>query len=185
MDKKEEIVTPNKELSAYLDRYFPSGDNRRGDALVIVSFANILLHEKDKKTKEVAEVLRKVQTEGWKGKDMLEINKIGTDWLIEEHRKDKLTSEVANVVHKIPEENVMTLWSIILSKCNSVGIGTAYRQVVPSVIETYHLPIELEEFNGGRNRSKYYFKLLYYPLKILEHLKYIRYGSRGKIVRLV
>lgn len=51
---KEEIVTPNEELSAYLDRYFPKGDSRRGDALVIVAFANILLHEKEKKIKEVS-----------------------------------------------------------------------------------------------------------------------------------
>ena len=45
---KEESITPNEELSAYLDRYFPKSDNRRGDALVIVSFANILLHEAQK-----------------------------------------------------------------------------------------------------------------------------------------
>ena len=38
-------IKPNQELEAYLDRYFPKSDNRRGDALVIVAFANILLNE--------------------------------------------------------------------------------------------------------------------------------------------
>lgn len=36
----------NEELEAYLDRYFPKGDDRRGDALVIVAFANLLLNKK-------------------------------------------------------------------------------------------------------------------------------------------
>ena len=43
--KKETEIIANEELNEYLDRYFPKGDSRRGDALVLVAFANILLHK--------------------------------------------------------------------------------------------------------------------------------------------
>lgn len=46
--EKEIELIPNEELNAYLDTYFPKGDNRRGDALVLVAFANILLHKAKK-----------------------------------------------------------------------------------------------------------------------------------------
>ncbi len=127
--------------------------------------------------------LRSVEIEGWKSKDQLEIEKIGAGWVLTEHRKDKLSGEIATNIHKIPEDNVGMIWNIII-KLTQIGKGITYRKLVPSLIENYHFPIEIEEFNGGRNRAKYYFPFYYYPLKILEHLKFIRYGGRGKIVRL-
>jgi len=35
-----------------------------------------------------------------------------------------------------------------------------------------------------KNRTDVYFPLYYYPVKILEALKIIKYGGRGKITRL-
>jgi hypothetical protein len=128
--------------------------------------------------------LRAVEIEGWKSKDQLEIDKIGAEWVLTEHRKDKLSGEIATNVHRIPEQNVGMMWQLIQDLCKVVGKGITYRKLVPSLMEKYHFPIELEEFNGGRNRARYYFPFYYYPLKILEHLKWIRYGGRGKIVRL-
>lgn len=37
-DIEQDIMLPTKEEEAYLDRYFPKGDKRRGDALVIYAF---------------------------------------------------------------------------------------------------------------------------------------------------
>ena len=141
------------------------------------------LEELKQENKFLKERFRKVELEGWKGMDDLIIEKFGAVWHVVEHRKDKLTGEVGTAIHKIPEQNVGIMWDIIQNKCN-IGEGTTYRKIVPSIIETYHFPIEIEEFNGGRNRAKYYFPFYYYCLKILESLKFIRYGGRGKIVRL-
>lgn len=128
--------------------------------------------------------LRTVEIEGWKSKDSIEIQKINEEWHVTEHRKDKLTNEIATNIHRIPEQNVAITWQLITDLCKSIGQGITYRKIVPSLIEKYHFSIEIEEFNGGRNRAKYYFPFYYYPVKILEHLKWIRYGGRGKIVRI-
>jgi hypothetical protein len=43
----------------------------------------------------------------------------------------------------------------------------------------------MDAFNGGKFRSRYYFPILYYPLKVLEYFGYIIYWGRGGITRLV
>lgn len=136
------------------------------------------------KDKGIRKKLRTADAQGWKGIDEITFENIGEDWVITEHRKDKLTSEVATSVHTIREKNVSKLWLLIKTLCPTIGISTNYRKLVPCIIETYHLPIEIEEFNGGKNRSKYYFPLYYFCVKILEYLGKLRYGGRGKIVRL-
>jgi len=133
---------------------------------------------------KLRKLLRRVEVEGWKSKDIIEVEKIGSVWEVTTHSKDKLSGEIAVSIHKIPEVNVGSLWDLLQKTCKTVGTGITYRKLVPSIIETYHFPIELEEFNGGKNRAKYYFPFYYYPLKILESLGFIRYGGRGKIVRL-
>lgn len=134
--------------------------------------------------KTMKEKVRSIEVEGWKGSDELIFEEIDEGWKITEHRKDKLSGEVATSTHKIPEKNVTELWEIIKSVCKTTGTSTKYRKLVPSVIEHYHFPIELEEFNGGKNRARYYFPYYYFCVKILEHLGFIRYGGRGKILRL-
>lgn len=143
------------------------------------------LNKLEGEEEKIRKKLRNISVEGWKGGDELIIEKIGTKWHITEHRQDKLSGEVATISHKIPEENVEKLWVIIKNICDSIGKSTTYRKLVPSVIETYHFPIELEEFNGGKNRNSFYFPYYYYCIKVLEHLNFIRYGGRGKILRLV
>lgn len=69
--------------------------------------------------------------------------------------------ELKEVIRVLNKENL---------ELRTIGVGekTKYRKLIPSIIMTYHLPIEIEEFNGGKNRAKYYFPLYYYPIKILE-----------------
>ena len=139
--------------------------------------------DKIKKLEEEIGRLRTINIDGWKGKDKLIINKIGTEWHIVEHRKDKLTGEVGVCKTIVSELNVANLWEIIKYTVK-VKEKTRYRKIVPSIILKYNLPIELEEFNGGKNRAKYYFPMYYYPIKILEKLGFVRYGGRGIILRL-
>lgn len=138
----------------------------------------------NKQDKEIRKKLRVADSEGWKSKDELVFERIGETWIITEHRKDKKSDEIGTIVHKIPEENVIKLWDLIKKLCPSIGTSTTYRKIALSLIETYHLPLDIEEFNGGRNRSASYFPYYYYPTKILEYLGEINYGGRGKITRL-
>ena len=133
--------------------------------------------------KKLIEESRSIHIYGWQGKDRLNIVKIDTEWHICEHRKDKESGEVAQQTHKIPELNVVNLWEIIKNRIN-IGEKTRYRKVVSDIILKNHLPLTLDEFNGGLNRSKYLFPLYYYPMKVLEHQGYVRYTGRGVIIRL-
>jgi len=122
---------------------------------------------------------RMVEVEGWKGKDAPEIYQERNEWVIIEHRKRKFDGEVKESTHRIPTQNVGVLWQLIKDRPE-----THYRELVPMVIEAWHLEVELEAFNGGKNRARHYFPLLYYPLKVLENLGYIEYSGRGKVTNL-
>ena len=131
---------------------------------------------------------RIIELDGWKGKDNIHISQeVDNDmsvWFVREHRKDKESGEIGKNVHKILNNDVMFIRKLIQERTEG-GRKTKYRELVLDLITSKHLPISLEEFNGGRNRAKFYFPLYYYPLKILEHLKEIRYGGRGTVVRLL
>ena len=135
--------------------------------------------------KRIMKENRTIDINGWQGKDKLQINKEGTEWIVREHRKDKESGIIAQQTHIIPEINVANLWQIIKERCPQVGMKTRYREVVADIILKNHLPLGIEEFNGGLNRSKFLFPLYYYPLKVIEELKFIKYGGRGTITRIV
>lgn len=128
---------------------------------------------------------RVVELEGWKGKDEIEINKVDSGWEIIEHRKDKETGEIHENKHTITHDSVVVVWEKIKSLCPKVGQETKYRDIVPLLITHYGwTDVDMESFNGGRNRSKYYFKYLYYPLKVLERNRLIEYGGTGTMKRI-
>lgn len=122
---------------------------------------------------------------GWKGKNSLTIKKLDDkEWLVTEHRKMKHSNDIYKATHYIPIKNVKNVWKIIKMLTDKDNTETHYRAVVRSIIIKYNLDVDIEAFNGGKNRSKYLFPLYYYPLKILEYLNHIEYGGRGSIKRL-
>lgn len=132
-----------------------------------------------------------IEISGWKGKDEIDLQE-GTDsYLVIEHRKSKETSEVYTNEHTIPKINVKVLWDLIRENCE-VGKEYKYKYLVRLVINNYkidqaeNLPVEvmMESFNGGKFRAKYFFNLLYYPLKILEKKGYLVYFGRGGIMKI-
>lgn len=130
--------------------------------------------------------LKTIELTGWKGKDNIEItnNKLENVWYVKEHRKDKDTSDVAINVHTVKQEDVDFIRNLIIERTKGCR-KTRYRELVLDIITKKNLPIILDEFNGGHNRSKYYFKYYYYPLKVLEFTKEIKYGGRGTVIRLI
>ena len=148
---------------------------------------DLLYVENENLKKEISklkEQLRKIDIEGWKGKDRPSITKVGTDWEIVEHRKDKSSGEIGKIKHTVSEEKVLILWKMIQNEAE-VNQSVVSRRLWHDIILKYNLSIEIEEFNGGKNRSSIYFPLFYYPIKVLEEKGLIRYGGRGKITRLV
>ena len=150
--------------------------------------------ELEKLKKENAELKSQLQSitsrivvvDGWKGKDKIKILWENEGWTIIEHRKEKKTDEIKQGKHHIPDKNVQVIWQLIKEQCFKIGDKTKYRKLVPKIIEYYKLTdVDMESFNGGKNRNKYLFKYYYYPLKVLEiSYKFIEYSGGGIITRL-
>jgi len=132
-----------------------------------------------------------IEIHGWKGEGDLQIN-YSTDqeiYIIKEYRKEKETKETKENTTKIPKVNVETLLRI-LTEYAKLNQEYKYKWVVRKILQHYkfhdkeNVPIEyfMEAFNGGKNRSKYYFPYYYYPMKVLEAQKKIRYLGRGGVI---
>lgn len=111
---------------------------------------------------------------GWKGKDTLSIYGFKEDFILLEHRKDKDTGEIITIRHPIARENVNRLFFWI-------------RQWKP--LETkncYEFAPHLgySDWKALWKERKEYFDKYYYPIKILESLKIIKYFGRGDIMRI-
>lgn len=115
--------------------------------------------------------------DGWKGQDLIQIHKgFNSNFLIKTHNKDKETGKVTTSNHEIPYENVNKLLFFI----KKWEIGEK------------HKCYEFTELLGEKTwedvigkRTKIYFPLYYFPIKILEKLKIIKYSGRGVITRII
>ncbi len=122
---------------------------------------------------------------GWKGTNSLALKKLDdNEWLITEYRRAKKSGKIYESNHYISIQHVKNIWKIIQMLTDKENPETYYRAVVRSILIKYNIGLDIDSFNGGRNRSKYLFPLYYYPIKILEYLKHIEYGGRGTIKRL-
>jgi len=126
-----------------------------------------------------------ITLKGWKGNDEISIEKVSAEkWVVKEHRKDKDSKEVGEVIHEVLHEDVQSLWDIIRYICDE-GQKVSYRDIVKQILDKDQITdADEESFNGGKNRSKYYFPLYYYPLKILEYLQFVKYHGRGGVTKL-
>jgi len=119
--------------------------------------------------------------EGWKGKDSLEFNEEEGFYLVTEHRKNKETGEINTNTHQIPKKNVAKIYQILKDNFKK-GQTVKYQELINLVIKENGLSeCNRDNFNGGRNRAKYYFPYYYYPLKVLEYFNLIQYFGRGSV----
>lgn len=146
----------------------------REQLLVIIERMRKIIGEQNKEL----HILRTIDVKGWKGTDNIDIIFYDTYYVVRTRQKDKKTKEIRIIANKIPLSNVIAMRNI-LKRAMPPGITEVpIREVWRHTIYWYNLPLKLDEFNGGRNRSKYYFPLYYYPIKILEHYNEIDYGAR-------
>jgi len=78
IDIEEFIDKPTEEETEYLDKYFPKGDNRRGDALVIWAFMKL-------QQKKIFDALTETCAICEKGKAI--------QWILKDGRKQKICQE--------------------------------------------------------------------------------------------
>jgi hypothetical protein len=121
-----------------------------------------------------------VELVSWKGKDCLSIKEDNTEWRVVEARQQKQSGKINKIVHFIKKKHVDDMRQII-NLLTSETNETGYREVVNVLMQKHKLKFDINAFNGGKNRSKHYFPLYYYPVKILEHLHEIKYSGGGKI----
>lgn len=133
---------------------------------------------------------KQIDLQSWKGKDKLKIEPDKSEWFITEHRKDKHSGVIKKTVHIIPNKNVTVVKRIISKICRKkekedddkyllgYNATTKYKEIVEELMDYYDLHFDLSSFNGGLNRNRHYFPKYYYPMKILEHIGFIRYGKR-------
>ncbi len=123
-----------------------------------------------------------VELQGWKGKSGVNVYTHLKYYKVIEYRKTKETGEVKMNSHEIKKSDVgymRKLLSIFSKK------RVSYREIVRILIKERKVDCSVDAFNGGTNRSKYYFPLYYYPIKILENHKEIHYSGGGIIKRVV
>ena len=115
----------------------------------------------------------------WKGKDKISVQEGVSSYTLIEHRKDKETGEIEEYAHTIPKSSVNKLMTILADTEHTDRYE--YRAVIKQLIKHYNLDIDIDAFNGGRNRALYYFPLYYWPVKVLESKGIIEYSGRGSI----
>lgn len=111
---------------------------------------------------------------GWKGKDLPEIFDNNEEFELTECRKDKLTGEVETLVHRVPHSKVNHLLKFIRTwKINDVKDCYAFSEY-----------LGYSNWKDLWKERKIYFEDYYFPIKVIESLKLINYGSKGKIKRI-
>jgi len=134
--------------------------------------------------------MEEIVIEGWKGKSGVGITQNLDGFRITEIRKEKETGDIKESVHFVKEKDYNTIRNIINLLDKSIVYTSKY--IARKLIRLKDLD-EIEEMTeeqlmsalwGGKYRTKYYFPLLYYPIKILEAKGIIKYGGRGNIIRL-
>lgn len=131
-----------------------------------------------------------IYVEGWKGKDDSSIYEGTKYFKIIEHRKEKESGEILEMCHIVTREDVSLLWSIIriLEMGEKYGANYLWRKIIElrgiHLKEGISVEQMLKAFNGGSNRTDYYFPLYYYPMKVLEAKGYVQFLGRGGCVRL-
>jgi len=112
--------------------------------------------------------------DGWKGKGNLTIHySFSNDFIIIEHIKDK-DGEVKKVQKTIPKENVNLIRNII----KDFNLNEEHK------CYEFAEPLGFDSWKDLWRERKIYFSRYYYPVKVLEALKLIKYGGRGQITRL-
>ena len=138
-----------------------------------------MLGNKNREFKNIKSEFIEVEIiEGWKGKLSLEIFEDGfsQDFKIKQSIRDKETMNIETTTKIIPAENVNRILKYIASwKINESHKCYDFAEVIG----------EENWKEVWKKRTDVYFPLYYFPIKVLEALKIIKYSGKGDIKRLI
>jgi len=113
---------------------------------------------------------------GWKGIGTTEVYKgFDNDFRVMQPIKNKTTGIVSKTPHTVKKEDLNRMIHLI------------YKLPLNTPISCYEIAKRLgyDWKTIWKERTKLYFKIYYFPIKILEKLRVIKYGSKGEITRLI
>ena len=90
----------------------------------------------------------------------LEIIEAADYYVISDSRKNKSKKGGFAIQKIIPKEVVRVMKEEILSKCDH-GEVYGYRWIANKIMEYYGFDVNIEAWNGGTNRNKYYLILVF------------------------
>jgi hypothetical protein len=115
--------------------------------------------------------------DNWKGHDLIEIYRgFDNNFRIKVHLKDKDTGEVKTSLKTIEKDDINRMLRIV-NKLIINEVTSCY-----TISEMMNMDWKNDIW---KNRTKVYFKQYYYPLKVMESLKLIKYHGSGKITRII
>lgn len=120
-----------------------------------------------------------------RNKTTIKVVDLKTDWFYTISRVSKNTKQPYKNYKYVSKKKVNALWKILKMLTNKQNPTTNYRQIVSALITKLDIDVNIDAFNGGRNRAKLLFVYYYYPLKILHELGYINYSKHSTVTRLV
>jgi len=129
--------------------------------------------------------VNEIRVEGWKGKNSYEIYK-GVDnvFRVTEFRQDKVTGEIKETTYEVEPDKINFLLSIL----EKLTVGKHYyaKYFWAKILKHYKIKLDIDAFNGGKYRARYYFPTYMHPLKAIEASGIIKIvdGWGGGLVRL-
>lgn len=124
---------------------------------------------------------REIIMDPWKGKDNVQFEYRAHDatWVVITHQKDKDTMEVELREYEVPHKAVETLYAV-LKELGADKAPVPAPTIWELLIVAYNMPrdVDRNSFSGGKNRAAWYFPTFWAPMKVLEYLGYVLYGSK-------
>ena len=123
-----------------------------------------------------------VHIEGWKGNSGFEIKEFPLLYKVIEWKKDKYSNEIKRTGHKVRKEAVDLVWDCIkkFDKGITIKASSVAREICIAKKDTHYIhdgKFSFSLFFGTRGKG--YFKLFYYPTKVLESKGLIMYDEKG------
>lgn len=160
------------QVKKMIAKNLPKADYSREDILWMFEDLQRALKRFEKTTRNSVFM----EIEGWKGKDVIEIyGGFKENFTIIEHRKNKETGDSETSKHEVSNKDINRL----LFWIKKWEIGEAHKYYDFADI----LGVDNWE-TVWKRRTDIYFKLYYYPLKVLEAIGIIGYSGRGLVTKI-
>lgn len=148
-----------------------------------------IIEQTNKRIQELKEENKRLkkQLKNGGGKTTTELHveqDVENDEMVLIKKKIEDSDVIKTIRHSVDKDNYIDLWKVIIMLTDEDDKKTCYREIVSALITKNGWDVDVNSFNGGKNRSKYMFPYYYYPLKMLQSRGYVDYNN-GNVKRKV